>query len=81
MHLAPSGGMDSVSHEAPSRRRGVGRPSTVEPYSSQIVAWLTAEPHLSAAELLRRLQRDGYAGGKSALYELVRRLRTGNGHA
>jgi len=73
--FALSRGMEAVSHEAATRRRSVGRPSTVESYSSRIAEWLSAEPQLSAAELLRRLQTEGYAGGKSALYELVRRLR------
>lgn len=55
--------------------RGVGRPSTVAPFAPQIEAWLREEPALSGAEVLRRARIVGYSGGKSALYELVRRLR------
>ena len=55
--------------------RKVGRPSTVAPYGPRISAWLSDDPRVSGAELLRRVQREGYAGGKSALYELIRRLR------
>jgi hypothetical protein len=55
--------------------RGVGRPSTVAPFAPQIEAWLRESPTLSGAELLRRAREVGYRGGKSALYELVRRLR------
>jgi hypothetical protein len=33
---------------------------------------------LSGAEVLRRVRLVGYRGGKSALYELVRRLRLTN---
>ena len=55
--------------------RGVGRPSTVAPFAPQIEAWLHETPALSGAEVLRRVREVGYRGGKSALYELVRRLR------
>ena len=58
-----------------AERRGVGRPSTVAPFAPQISQWLQAEPMLSGAEVLRRVRLIGYPGGKSALYELVRRLR------
>lgn len=57
------------------RRRRVGRPSTVAPYAPVIAAWLAHDPMAPGAELLRRAQREGYTGGKSALYELIRRLR------
>jgi hypothetical protein len=55
--------------------RGVGRPSTVAPFAPQIEAWLREAPSISGAEVLRRAREVGYRGGKSALYELVRRLR------
>jgi hypothetical protein len=55
--------------------RGVGRPSTVAPFAPQIEAWLRESPAMSGAEVLRRVREVGYRGGKSALYELVRRLR------
>jgi len=55
--------------------RGVGRPSTVAPFAPQIEGWLREQPGLSGAEVLRRAREVGYRGGKSALYELVRRLR------
>ena len=55
--------------------RGVGRPSTVAPFAPQIEGWLREAPSMSGAEVLRRAREVGYRGGKSALYELVRRLR------
>ncbi|OGK82661.1 MAG: hypothetical protein A2W08_18475 [Candidatus Rokubacteria bacterium RBG_16_73_20] len=58
-----------------ARPRGVGRPSTVAQYAPQISEWLREEPVISGAEVLRRVRGAGYRGGKSALYELVRRLR------
>jgi len=58
-----------------ARPRGVGRPSTVAQYAQQIREWLQLEPTISGAEILRRVRLVGYRGGKSALYELVRRLR------
>jgi len=39
------------------------------------VQWLREDPALTTAEILRRLRLAGYRGGKSALYELVKRLR------
>jgi hypothetical protein len=47
----------------------------VAPFAPQIEAWLRESPALSGAEVLRRAREVGYRGGKSALYELVRRLR------
>jgi transposase len=55
--------------------RRVGRPSKAEPFRAVLVAELMREPELLAVELLRRAQLAGYAGGKSALYALVKELR------
>ena len=69
---------ESVTGSAPGtwhQPRGVGRPSTVAPFAPQIEAWLREAPTMSGAEVLRRAREVGYRGGKSALYELVRRLR------
>ncbi len=68
----------SSSEVTPSPRpRGAGRPSTVAPYEPLVAQWLREHPDLSGAEILRRVRLAGYRGGKSALYELVRRLRVG----
>ena len=61
------------------KRRGAGRPSTVVRYAPSIVEWLSGEPELSSADILRRIRLAGYRGGKSALYDLVRRLRAMGG--
>jgi len=65
--------MDDVT-SAPAGR-GAGRPSTVARYAPSIVEWLRDEPELSSADILRRIRVADYRGGKSALYDLVRRLR------
>jgi hypothetical protein len=52
------------------------RPSIVAQYAAQVAQWLREEPRISAVEIMRRAQTLGYNGGKSALYELVRRVRT-----
>jgi hypothetical protein len=52
-----------------------GRPSTMELYAPQVAQWLREDPDLPGVEILRRARLAGYRGGKSALYELVRRLR------
>jgi hypothetical protein len=67
---APNG----VAHVGETHRHP-GRPSTVAAFAPQIKEWLRSEAVLSGAELLRRARLAGYRGGKSALYELVRRLR------
>jgi hypothetical protein len=54
-----------------------GRPSTLPLYAPQVAQWLREDPGLSGAEILRRVRLAGYRDGKSALYELVRRLRVG----
>jgi hypothetical protein len=58
-----------------ARLRGAGRPSTVAPYANQVAQWLREDPDLPGVEVLRRVRLAGHRGGKSALYELVRRLR------
>ena len=58
------------------RQRRVGRPSIATPWTATIESWLTEDRGLPSGEIVRRLREEhGYAGGKSAVYELVRRLR------
>ena len=56
--------------------RSRGRPSVAVPFTPQINQWLRENANISGAEILRRVQLAGYRGRKSALYELVKRLRT-----
>ena len=70
-----NGSANGETHRPWAQPRGVGRPSTVAPFAPQIEAWLRETPALSGADVLRRAREVGYQGGKSALYELVRRLR------
>jgi transposase len=65
---------DPVRHDAQARSR-LGRPSPLTPFHERVQAWLAAEPELSGIAVLERLRGEGYRGGKSAVYELVRRLR------
>jgi hypothetical protein len=44
-------------------------------YVPYVREWLREKPAVSSAEILRRARALGYRGGKSAFYELVRRLR------
>src|SRR5262245_34547552 len=54
----------------------VGRPSIAAAWAELVAAWLAEERRLPGLEILRRLREEqGYRGGKSAVYELVRRLR------
>ena len=54
-----------------------GRPSIVAQYAPQVTQWLREDADLSGIEILRRVRLAGYRGGKSALYDLVKRLRVG----
>jgi hypothetical protein len=64
---------ESRGRTAPPR----GHPSTLPLYAPQVAQWLREDPDLSGADILRRVRLAGYRDGKSALYELVRRLRVG----
>jgi transposase len=69
---------DAVSdadNQAERSRRRIGRPSKAEPFRPFVVELLTKEPELLSLEVLRRAQLAGYAGGKSALYELIHSIR------
>jgi transposase len=54
---------------------GPGRPSCAEPFRHQVATLLESESELSTVELLRRCRESGYAGGKSAFYDLVKSVR------
>jgi transposase len=56
--------------------RGIGRPSVAAPWAGVIEAWLREDHTLPSVEIVRRLgEEHHYTGGKSAVYDLVRRLR------
>jgi transposase len=71
--------VERISKEPPVtgaiRTVRVGRPSPTVAWADRIAAWLAEDHKLPGMELLRRAHEDGYRGGKSALYELIRRLR------
>jgi transposase len=56
-------------------RRGVGRPGKAEAFRELLTAELAKQPGVRGVELLRRARLAGYAGGKSALYELIVEIR------
>lgn len=58
------------------RARGVGRPSIAVAWTETIARWLEEDRNVPSGEIVRRLREEhGYRGGKSAVYELARRLR------
>lgn len=65
----------SFDDKAERERRRIGRPSKAEPFREYLAKQLVVQPDVLAVELLRRAKNEGYAAGKSALYELVRELR------
>jgi len=54
---------------------GPGRPSAAAPFRHLVASLLEAEPDLSTVEVLRRVREQGYTGGKSAFYDLVKSIR------
>ena len=67
----------TLSNVAPTerRKRAIGRPSTVTAFTPAIKGPLAEDRHLPSIEILHRLQEQGYGGGKSAVHELIPRLR------
>lgn len=62
------------------KSRSVGRPSTAEQHEETVRQWLEearkpGDGPLKSSEVFTRLKALGYEGGKSAVYDLVRRIR------
>lgn len=70
----------SVSSEDFRKSHPVGRPSQISAYENLIRSWLS-EPRkpsdgaIKSVEIYTRLKEKGYTGGKTAVYDLVRRIR------
>lgn len=73
--IAQEAEVDTLDDERVARLRQIGRPSSAAPFRLAIKALLEEEPDLPTVEILHRLRGQGYAAGKSALYDLVRALR------
>jgi hypothetical protein len=48
----------------------------LDDHRPQIRRWLSADPRITTAEILRRLRATAYRGGKSAVYVLVAQVRS-----
>jgi transposase len=59
--------------DAASKR--MGRPSPVSQFEPRVASWLAEDPRLPGNHVLERLREEGYAGAKTAVYDLVRRIR------
>jgi hypothetical protein len=66
--------VEDLDPVAERQRRGIGRPSKAEPFRDKVAALLKEEPGLLSVEILGRMQLEGYAGAKTAMYALVRSL-------
>jgi transposase len=67
-----------VTHidEAKEReRRAIGRPAKADPFRPLVAEILAGDPDLLSVEILRRAKLKGYAGGKTALYDLISAVR------
>lgn len=67
--------VETTFSDGQSPRSRVGRPSKVSGFTERVKVLLEQEPTMRTVEVLRRLRADGYAGGKSAVDELVRTVR------
>lgn len=65
---------DPGQHDADTRCR-MGRPSKLAAFEPLVRRWLEAEPGLATIAIVERLRSEGFRGGKSAVYALVKRLR------
>jgi len=71
-------GESAVTHIDAARERetrGIGRPAKAEPFRAFVVDVLARDPDFLSVEILRRAKLNGYAGGKTALYDLISALR------
>lgn len=73
--IADEDPVKAIAETGVAASRRVGRPSTVADFREVIAESLREEPALPTVELLHRLRQRGYAGGKTAVYDLARRLR------
>src|SRR5882672_6232816 len=67
--------VENYDDAAERRRRGIRRPSKVEPLREFVVDRLARDPKVTSLELLQGAKLAGYEGSKSAFYALVARLR------
>jgi transposase len=65
----------AVQHETGGLRRGVSRPSALDPFLPFIRDTLTQYPRLRATRLHEMLRQRGYPGSAVQVRRLVRRLR------
>lgn len=59
----------------PSYQPRVARPRVMDPYLCYVTERVTALPELTASRLLREIRELGYAGGRTALGDVVREVR------
>ena len=67
--------VEQIDKRVEIKKRRLGRPSRAEPFRLFVVDLLESEPELLSLEVFRRAKLAGYAGRKSALYELIRSVR------
>lgn len=73
--IAQEVAIEAIDDRAEAERRHIGRPNRARSYQEAIREILQAQRDLPTIEILHRLKQQGYRGGKSAVYDLVHRLR------
>lgn len=73
--IAQESPVEAIEETGVASERRIGRPSVVGTFRAAAEEILAEEPELPTVEVLHRLRLRGYEGGKSAVYELVKRLR------
>jgi len=67
--------VSDVDDQMARRQRRVGRPSRTAAWRGFVTSELHKQPDVKTLELLRRARMQGYTGGKSAFYAMVRDVR------
>lgn len=73
--IAQESAVAAVDDRAEVKRRSIGRPRQTSAFKDRVRQILKDDRELPTVEILHRLKQEGYRGGKSAVYDLVRQLR------
>jgi hypothetical protein len=71
--IAKEPGSDSVSDAEERKRRGIGRPSKVAPFSNYITRLITMDPRISSAEILLEGTEELASGSQGSYREQTAR--------
>jgi hypothetical protein len=74
-HVSKTAAPRASESDGRSQVRRPGRPSVATPFRALVTSALVENPGALTTQILALARQQGYAGGKSAFYALVKRLR------